>query len=202
MLATIVPASLPISVQDCRKYLNAPEDGDDDALIETLLRSAIEFIEDRTNLRLSPATLQYRTGAWPCVPGSNIDLPASPVRDVESVSYLDINGAEQTIAESQWTWRRNTQGKGCVSFLRSFSWPALLNETRDLVFVTFTAGFDITGQTGSGDDPDLKLPSRAKAVVLMLTKHWYDNPGLVTDQQTYAVDNAAEALIAQLRIFQ
>jgi uncharacterized phiE125 gp8 family phage protein len=174
---------------------------DDDVMIEVYLRTAIEFVESETNLRLAPATVQFRMEGWPCHCCHDLDLPAAPVRDVESVKYLDANGAEQTIAADQWMWRRNTQGKGTVSFVRSYSWPTLLNERRDTVFVTFDAGFDVPGHTGTGDDPDLRLPYLARAAVLLLVGHWYENREETTVGALSNLAPGVKSLCDKLRVY-
>lgn len=182
MLARLTkPAGLAVKLADAKKHLRIDHDDDDDWL-KLFLPVAIEFIEGETNLFLAPVTVQYRmpdwygagarehAGAW------SIRLPAAPVRDVERVSYLDKASAEQELAAELWRWERvDRHGKADLTYDAGFGRPELQANRRDVVFITFAAGFDLPDQSGSGDDPALQLPALATAGVLLLIGHWFEN---------------------------
>lgn len=198
MLIVLTDAqSLPVSATQMIAHCRAPEDGTDDDLLEAYQKAAVAYVEKHCGIVLQPKELQYRINCWPC---GGIEIPAAPVRDVSKIEYLDENGILQEIDDSNWTWARTADG-AVISFSSDYSLPELVEDQRDRVRVTFTAGFDDPSATGSGDDPAYTLPRQVVVLVLMLTSYWYDQREPVTKDGGFKLPLAAEAILAQLRVY-
>lgn len=198
MLIVLTDAdSLPVTMEKVIAHCRAPEDGTDDDLLEAYLRAAIAYVEKHCGIVLQPKELQYLFNCWPC---GDIEIPAAPVRDVSKVEYLDENGILQEIDEANWTWTRTAEG-ATITFGSGYSLPTLVDDQRDRVRVTFTAGFDDPNATGSGDDPSYTLPRQVVVLVLMLTSYWYEQREPVTKDGGFKLPLAAEAILAQLRVY-
>jgi uncharacterized phiE125 gp8 family phage protein len=192
MLITIVAAStLPVTVAEAVQHCRAPENGDDDALIERALRAAIDYVQNHTTLVLAPTTFQYRLDQWGCEP---IKLPRAPVRDVSAITYLDADGAEQTVNASYYSWDLTPDG-AAIHFADTFSAPELRARRSGTVRITFEAGYDDPAASGSGDDPNLQLPELLKICVLMLTSHWYEHREAVSFDESHPVVLAAQSIL-------
>lgn len=218
IIATIAHAtSRPVTVDQLKAHMQIDE-ADWDAQLEIMLDAAIAFAAQRTGLRLAPMQLQARLDAWPlhrhhvrrgdvaeltrdaAVCLREIEIPDGPVRSVVAVTYVDRAGVEQTVSADQYTWERTDDG-ALVTFEDTFTLPDLKTGRRGVVRVEFDAGFDDPAATGTGDDPDLKLPDQVRLAVLMLAAHYFENREAVSQRQTFPVLLAAEAMLDQVRVY-
>lgn len=211
MLRKIAAAtSLAVSVARAKERLRIDtSDSDSDNDIERLLLAAQDTLEGQTGLILQPSTWEYRqdswglygfwNGAWTCwgLCGT-LSVPAAPIREITGVTYFDENEVEQTVAPANYTWERTPEGAE-VTFIRDYLFPTL-GYGPDRVRVQFTAGFD-DQQSGSGDDPELKLPPRAEMAILFLVGAWSENRESSSKDQIYKVPDTFELLAQQLRVF-
>lgn len=167
--------------------------------------AAVEIIERRTGRTLRPTTLELLLDAPPCFDpfaeeDGAIELKAHPIREVTSVEYRNEAGAWIEVPGDKYEWRPLQVG-GEVYFFSSWSWPTLSSEHRDRVRVRFDAGYDITVETGSGDDPELLLPARVRELVLLLAGHLYENREATTNTETYVLPLGLDMIRQELRIF-
>lgn len=190
---------LAVTLAEAKQHIRVDHD-DDDVTIETYLKTAIEFMEARTLRMLAPCTLQYQLVEWPCT-GYLLELPRAPVREVSAISYLDPAAAEQTADPASWYMERLVKGRAGVAFRNLFSAPDLLDESRARIFVTFRCGYDLPDQTGSGDDPELKLPHLARAGVLLLTAHWYENREAMSGSPLHNLAPGVDAIVNHLKLW-
>lgn len=190
--------TFPVTLAEASEHCEAPGNGDDNARVLRSLKAAIEYAERRTGLAFARRSYEYRLDEWPCTP--EVLLPIAPVIDVLSVTYLDEGGDEIEIADDDWTWERTSDGATIV-FGVDFDRPTLEDRRRGAVRISFEAGFDDPAESGSGDDPDLKLPETAKLAVLMLTAHWYENREAVSFQESFPVVVSANSLLDQMRVY-
>src|SRR4051812_10578846 len=120
---TVEPATEPLTLTEAKLHLRV-DATDDDSLITSLITVAREMVETATNRQIVSATwklsmdcfpsgwsshsgrliedqggLRYSDGLrqWQ---GNVIKLPRSPVASVSSVTYVDPNGATQTLSSS------------------------------------------------------------------------------------------------------
>ena len=91
------PTGLFVALSDVKPHAVIDFDDDDD-LLESYIKAATRFVEDRTGRILLPIDLEYRVAGW----SEPICLPAFPVREVTEVVYLDEDHAEQTLDDGDW----------------------------------------------------------------------------------------------------
>lgn len=195
--------SLVVSVERAKLRLRVDEnedeeDGFDDEDLELLIQAATGVVEKSTGRTLRPTSFELRTDEWPGV--APICLPAYPIRDVEEVVYLDEAGSEQPVDADDWYWDLTEEG-GDLRLVDTFSGPALYDRPGS-VRVRFSAGYDVSGESGSGDDPELRLTAEVELAVLFLVAHWYASREPVNVGNVVAkVPDTFELIAAQLRIY-
>lgn len=87
----------PISLALAKDHLRVSGD-DDNAYILTLISTARQMAEARTNRTLVVRSRQAVFDSW----GSALVLPQPPLRSVDRIAYLDEQGIEQTLAASDY----------------------------------------------------------------------------------------------------
>lgn len=198
LIPVTVPGALPIAMEEVIKHCRAPEDGFDDDLLETYLASAVAFAEFVTRRNIRQVTLQYRGETWPC--DGRLVLPAAPVRDIEGVEYLDADAVLESVAGADYSWEHVPDG-AVITFVAGWSAPTLHDRRRWPIRVTFAAGYDVAGASGSGVDPILKLPPQARTAILMLTAWMYEKREAASVDPTHKVALSAEALLHTIKVY-
>lgn len=194
-LATILGAATwPISQADARAFvIISDDDADHMRVLDQAIRSATEWAEGYSGLTAQRKTLQLRLNGWPDC--SEIALPAAPVRDVLALTYVDPDGIERTAPSGSYSWERTPEG-AIVTFDASFEKAALRSNRRGTVRVLFDAGFDATDESGSGDDPELRLPDQLIMAVQQVVAHFYENREPKADGLA-----AAQLLLDRIRVY-
>lgn len=129
----------------------------------------------------------WRTSSY----GTRLRLPLFPVISVSSVKYKDTSGVEETISSSNYTLKNDDLG-AYVEFLTTFSIPSVYRESAS-VYATYLAGDATVTGAWSG-------PEAIKQAMLLLVRHWFDNPSAVIVGQTVEkVPFAVDALLAPYR---
>lgn len=206
--------TLAVSVERAKERLNI-DANDFDNDLEALILAATAALETQAGITLQQSSWEYRSDVWShqrfhapiwwnlergfYMPFPHIDIPSAPVRDVTAVKYLDENDAEQTIDPSNYTWERTPSG-AAVTFVQGYTVPVISNMPQ-AVRVSFDAGYDDPSASGSGDDPELKIPPQAEMAILFLVGHWHRTGESVSDGQTYTVPQTFDYLAAQLRVY-
>lgn len=98
--------ALPVSVADAKRYARI-DTNDEDSLFDGWIREAVEYIQRTQDTQLMPAQWRLKFDRWPCGsqtnPWASILIPKWPVISVDSIQYIDTNGATQTWASSNYT---------------------------------------------------------------------------------------------------
>lgn len=172
MTYTIItpPSVEPVTLADAKHQCRV-DYGDDDTLIASMIKSARELAEHRTNRALVTQTCMWvKSGLC----GEKIDFPVSPVQSITSITYLDTNGVQQTLPSSVYALDNTGQGKHSLRLKYGQSWPAVLSQF-DAVKITFVAGY------GNAD----AVPSSVKQWILMAVNAFYENRSPIVEGQTY-----------------
>lgn len=195
VVVPVVAASyLPVTVARAKERLHI-DASDDDADLDRTIRAAIKAVESDTGQVLAAATFQLQRP----VLGNPIRLPLYPIRDVESITYLDLDEVEQTVSPSDWYWLPSASGAD-VYFVDSYAAPQVAKRP-DAVRVTFEAGYD-DPNSASEADPRLVFDERAELAVLSHVGTSYAHRESVVVGSTPAdMTPVYRALVQQLRIF-
>lgn len=163
------PATEPVTVAECK--LNARIDADDtslDALLSTLIKSARETAEQMLNRSLIQQTWELVLDAFP---DGEIELGWPPVTGIVSVSYIDANGATQTLNPSSYALDSETM-PGWLLPAAGTDWPTTY-DTVNAVRVRFTAGY--------GENRDA-VPESIKQWIKAHVALWVRQPEAASDR--------------------
>lgn len=188
---TDVSEARPVELEELKRHVHAADFADDDKQLEVFLDAATDFVAERTSLTLRESTfLVERCDWW----SGCLQVMLAPVSGI-AIRYLDAAGVRQTVAPALYRWGRTALGTAEIRFLGAFTSPAVKVDTHNAVQIEIEAGFS------DPSDPELKLPNQARQAILMLAAAWYRNRDAVSADDLKTVPLAADALIAQLRVY-
>lgn len=191
------PTSEPVSLAEAKAQCRVTA-SDEDGLIAGYLLAARHHCENHTHRCFSTQTFALSLdGNWPTVFDScnltrhtRIVLPKPPVASVASITYVDTNGAPQTLASNQYQFSKGDI-VGYIDQAFGVTWPAVRIQP-DSITVQFVAGYTANP---SG------LPEAIRQAILMLTAHFYQNREAVagTDARISPVELplAVDALLSR-----
>jgi len=167
------PVGEPIGRQDCQRHLRLDGAWDspwvdhvEGELIEALLGAAREHAEAFTGLSLAPQTLELALDEFPA---SEVELPRGPVQSITSVTYIDEDGAAQTISSANWVLD-DYNGTAWLLPADGFDWPAT-DGVVNAVKIRYVAGFSLPN-----DSPQVhRLPKSIRSALLLFLGHLYEN---------------------------
>ena len=173
------PTKTPVDSTAVKAHLGLKGDNDN-ALIETFIATATDYIEQKTSLdimqRTRRTTLDRIQQHWPDFPPgitygpephvaqAYIQLGARPLISVESIEYNTVVGSDTWTPWDAANWR--TVDRGRADFSRIYpvrSWPENLRDGNALR-IDYTTGF--------GDNPN-DVPQSLRSAVTLLAAHFY-----------------------------
>lgn len=189
------PAVLPVTVAQVRDDLRlvaagVPASHPDDALIEDLIRAAVDMIDGHAGLlgrALINRTVQVR---WPRFVGRLL-LPVPPTQSVTSLTYLDSDHQEQTVAPANYDAISLHPAPGVAQIQPALgkSWPSgVASDRPDAVRATIVAGYGATAEA---------IPHSIRRAIRIAAAHWYE-----TRELAGALPAAAQLLLAPHRVIQ
>lgn len=182
------PATEPVSTAEAKLHLKMDDVTADDSLIAALVTAAREYIEGATARALVTQTLRTKIDGFPASDDA-IRLPRAPVQSVSSVTYLDSDGATQTMSASDYVALLDLEPAE-VALAADASWPTT-SEQRGAVTVTYVAGYGAAGV----------VPQAIKQAILLLVGHWYANREAVAPGQGVSeIPMGAQALISMYAV--
>jgi len=184
------PLTLAAARLQCRVDAEgSPPSHADDDLLTAFISVAREQVERFTGRALRHQRLQLAVDAWTDV----IDLPRSPVLEVESISYLDSSGATVVMAAGDYRLDTRTQPARLAPAVGT-AWPDVA-DTPGAIEIVYTAGYPTTGSP----TPEAVPASLLHAMRLMLA-HWYEHRSDVEATQHYEIPMGSTALMTPFRL--
>lgn len=172
-LITITPPTVePITLAEARATLRLGSDEtalDDD--IELAITAAREWCENYTRRAYVQRTYELVLSCFPR--DGVIELPMPPLRSVTSITYVDTNGDEQTLATSQYLVR-TAREPGHVRTAYDVSWPDTHPQESEAVRVRYVAGYE--APAGSPTDYTYNVPAAVKRWLRMNVATRIENP--------------------------
>lgn len=169
--AKTVPSGVElVELDELRRHLRLGDCNDHDATLLDLLAAAVDYGERCRSEAFLASTWEVRCDSFyesqlvwgDCAQG--LRLPVRPLRTVESVQYVDPDGATQTW--SSGLYRVHAQGPtGWIEPAYGESWPATRQQTA-AVIVTATAGY---ATTAAG------VPEFLRIAVKRLVAEWFEH---------------------------
>jgi uncharacterized phiE125 gp8 family phage protein len=183
---TTAPTHEPVSLAETKRHLRV-SDTDSDTLIKTLIASAHRWCEQYQNKAWLYQTIQIKLDRF----ANKMVLPAPPLISVDSITYIDINGVEQTLASTVYDVD-TTSEPGMITLAYNQSWPSVRSQ-HHAITITIKAGHAKTFTAAADTD---KITVTGKTLLTNDFVHVYtsanDLPGGLTAATDYYVtpDNA------------
>jgi len=156
-IISVNPASEePITLAEAKIQCQVDADlTDEDAFIEELILSAVDFCEQYTGRRLITQEQKYIGRFLP-----RIEL-APNLLSVEAIKYMDSQGVLQQLANDKFYVMTAIVGEvqACIN------WPTVLTNHPQPVEISFTCGY------GAAED----VPDSIKQCIRLLVGHWFRN---------------------------
>jgi uncharacterized phiE125 gp8 family phage protein len=159
------PTEEPVTTAEAKLHLRVSH-SDEDTHIARLVAAARRRCETETRRALVTQTWELTLQDWPC--DERIILPLPPAQSITSITYVDSNGATQTIASS--VYKLSVGTPGIISLKDDQSWPYDLRDEADPITVRFVAGYGAAST----------VPESLKAGILVLVGTLYENREDVT----------------------
>ncbi len=155
------PVVEPVSLEEAKLHLRV-DIADDDYLIDGLLRTAREYVEDVSGRALCTQTWELVADAWP---GDTFVLPKPPLQSVTSIKYTSDAGVEATFSSASYHVDTDSE-PGRVVLRSTASWPTVTLADINGIRVRYVCGYGAT----AGD-----VPQRYRQAIALLVGHWYEN---------------------------
>jgi len=155
----------------------------DDTLIDFLIEAATKEVQVLAGRQFVDATFKMYLNEFPS--GDSIRIPRSPLDSVTSITYVDADGATQTLSTDDYDV--DTKGKrGSIRLADGSSWPTT-KYTLNAVTIEFVAGY------GSAAD----VPNHHKQAILIAVTDLYENRGDGQDKvDAQTVRDTVERLVS------
>lgn len=126
------PTVEPVTLSEVKAHCVIGHD-EDDALLSIMVSAAREHGESLTGRSWAPKTLEVVLDSFP---NGAIELPASPVTAVASIKYLDVDGVEQTMPDTDYT----VDTDSLIGRVVAEEWPETADKI-NAVRVRYTSGW-------------------------------------------------------------
>lgn len=150
----VADASLGAAVPSANTTLN-PE-------ISALIMAARDYVENFTRRALLEQTWRLTLDAFPAE--DEIELPRPNLLSVESVTYIDTDGASQPLATTEYEADTATL-PGRIRLKYEKSWPSTRAQA-NAVTITFKAGYGASAAS---------VPEAIRAAIKLLIGDWFHN---------------------------
>jgi len=173
LLATIADNTTTIytdNIADASLGAGAPSTNTtSDPGLLALIKAARASAEKMTRRALITQTLDYKLDHFPCW---ELWLPKPTLQSVTSITYVDVDGATQTLASDQYRVDADS-APGRITPAYGLTWPVTRTVT-GAVTVRYVAGYGVASA----------VPDSIKHWMLLRIKHFYDNPGTMAAGMT------------------
>jgi len=166
-IVAVAPTVEPVTLAEAKVWARVGvTDTSQDALIGLLIQAMREYAENLTGRAFVQRQLTRILTHWEHA----IELESPPLISVDSIKYLDVDGAEQTLAADQYivhTWLE----PGIVVPQILTTWPSVYSQD-DAIRVNYTAGYPALG---SPPDYVANVPAAVKVWMQARLATLYDN---------------------------
>lgn len=161
-----------------------------DVYVDGLVRVAVKSLERYLNRVFITQEWDVLYDCW----AREMKIPFPVTQSVESVTYIDLNGAEQPLVEETDYWVVTTTDPAYIKLGYDFSPPELQYGRPDCIKISFTAGFG----DGATDVPE----DIRHALKLMIT-NYYEHRGdiVVGPAGVSRIPNYVKDLVHSYKIY-
>ena len=177
------PSQEPVTVSEAKLWAHIDTSADD-WTVGCMITAAREWAELYSGRSFMTQTLTEKLGMF----SNTMELPYPPLSSVTSITYIDADGATQTLDASVYDVDTTTE-PGLVTLAYDESWPTTRNE-HHAVTITYVAGY------GTADD----VPDKMKNAIMMLVANMDINREATAPIQLHEVPFGVKQLLGIDRI--
>lgn len=180
------PSREPVTLQQAKDHLNIDDDFiDDDSIIELIIQTAREAVENKTGRKLITTTMGHQRDCF----NSVMELPHT-VQSVTEITYVDNDGATQILANTEYEVDVNrTPGRVMLAYDKTY--PSTRNKS-NAVTIKYVTGFGSNAQD---------VPSALQHAMLLLIGHYYENREATAPININTIPMSVEFLLNPYRIY-
>lgn len=152
---TSISSNLVVTLAEAKLWLKIDSDTTEDALITSLVHSAVNDFESYCNRAVRAITVEMKFDSFDDI----IQLMRSPVSAISGITYTDADGTSQTLSSSVYdldTWSLPNR----VVLKYGQEYPAATD-----IKVTYTAGYSSVAN----------IPDGIKTVLKVIIRDYYKN---------------------------
>ncbi|MGI9460586.1 MAG: head-tail connector protein [Pirellulales bacterium] len=164
MKRTSSPQFLAVTLDEAKAHLRV-SGSSQDALLTRLIESATEQLERDIERCLVQASWQQSQYGFP-IDGKEILLNMAAASAISSITYVDSDGATQTVSASDYILDAGRNAVVCLDDDNGWPETFVVPSERDTVFVNFTCG--VTSEDC--------LPRLFKQAILLEVGRYYYDP--------------------------
>lgn len=173
------PETEPVTLEDVKTHLRLDHETEDE-LLNSLIVTAREYLEQQTQLALMTQTWRLCLDNWPL--DKCIKLYKSPVQSIDQIEQFDASGTGTLISTSEMLLDSNAHPARL--YINAQSAPL---QVINGIEITFTAGFQSASE----------VPDMLKRALLIHIANMYEFRGVVSaNMQPAAVPQGYLALIS------
>lgn len=181
------PDAEVVELDEFKQHARIDLDDEDDLLLGKLL-AARQYLEDISNRGFLSQTWRLTIDdEWPC----EICLPRAPVASITSITYVDLNGATQTLSPYDYVLVSDGVLSRIVRSYAVYYWPPVRCQP-NAITVTFVVGYG---------DLAADVPEPVRQAIILLAAHLHANREPVGNYQLRELPFAVSALIAPYRVW-
>jgi len=151
------PVYEPVKVSEFESWARISSADSQAGLATLLIQAMREYAENLTGRAFIPRSLQLILPGWQC---GWIELPQPPLLEVTSITYVDLDGVQQTLAADQYVVHSDRE-PGVVVPAWQVAWPAVRNVI-DAVRVNYRAGYAAIGSPEDESAFQAAIPAKLK----------------------------------------
>jgi len=175
----ITAAPLQMEADEIRMHARIDSAAEDD-LIEAWVLEAQQQAQHISGRAIGTQTIEL---AFDAFPGGPIEIKPTPIQAVQSVRYVDVTGAWQTMPTDAYVLDDFSEFTGWLAPADGASWPAT-SPVMNAVRVTYAAGF---------------FPPCARSFVAVMASHRYEHREAVSEIVMHEVPMGAADILDPIR---
>ena len=181
------PSVEPVTLTEAKDQLSITDTVDDTVITRRIIE-ARQWAEEFCQRSFITQTWQEYLDAWPR--NNVIDLTRGPVASVVSVTYIDTDGATQTVSSADY--KLSTVGQTArLAPAYGVDWPSARDEM-DSIIVRYTAGYGASGSS---------VPGPIREAIMLTVGHWIEHqPAIESGVRITKIPFAVEHLLQAYRV--